>query len=61
MSHIIGANILNIAKQDYDPQGASVTILISEEGSEKEDGVMHLDKSHLTVHTYPESHPHKGD
>ena len=21
---------------------------------------MHLDKSHLTVHTYPESHPHKG-
>lgn len=31
VSHIIGANILNIAKQDYDPQGASVTILISEE------------------------------
>ena len=27
---------------------------------EKEDVVMHLDKSHLTVHTYPESHPHKG-
>ena len=60
VSHIIGANILNIAKQDYDPQGASVTILISEEEIEKEDVVMHLDKSHLTVHTYPESHPHKG-
>lgn len=28
---IIGANILNIARQDYDPQGASVTILISEQ------------------------------
>ena len=28
---IIGANILNIASQDYEPQGASVTILISEE------------------------------
>ena len=28
---IIGANILNIAHQDYDPQGASVTMLISEE------------------------------
>ena len=27
----IGAHILNISKQDYDPQGASVTILISEE------------------------------
>ena len=60
VSHIIGANILNVAKQDYDPQGASVTILISEEEIEKEDVVMHLDKSHLTVHTYPESHPHKG-
>ena len=60
VSRIIGANILNVAKQDYDPQGASVTILISEEEIEKEDVVMHLDKSHLTVHTYPESHPHKG-
>src|SRR5690606_38836019 len=28
---IIGANLLNIAREDYDPQGASVTILISEE------------------------------
>ena len=34
--------------------------MISEEEIEKEDVVMHLDKSHLTVHTYPESHPHKG-
>ena len=30
VSNIIGANILNIAKQDYEPQGASVTILIAE-------------------------------
>ena len=30
VSMIIGANILNIAKQDYEPQGASVTMLISE-------------------------------
>jgi S-adenosylmethionine decarboxylase len=67
---IIGANILNIAKQDYDPQGASVTMLISEgtvlnevksevDDSSK-DVVAHLDKSHITVHTYPESHPHRG-
>ena len=27
VAEIIGANILNIARQDYDPQGASVTIL----------------------------------
>lgn len=70
VSDIIGANILNIAKQDYHPQGASVTVLISEEkiiepcveaGSlVADDVVMHLDKSHLTVHTYPESHPENG-
>ena len=75
VANIIGARVLNIAKQDYDPQGASVTMLISEE---QEDDtllrteppniteplpsavVAHLDKSHITVHTYPESHPNKG-
>lgn len=72
VSNIIGANILNVAHQDYDPQGASVTMLISEEGvnvsqlcgadSEPlpETVVAHLDKSHITVHTYPESHPEHG-
>lgn len=73
VSNIIGANILNIAHQDYDPQGASVTILISEEEinsdtwpNKEEPGplpdsvVAHLDKSHITVHTYPESHPDNG-
>ena len=60
VSNIIGANILNIAKQDYEPQGASVTLLIAE-GSmvpvAGETKVAHLDKSHVTVHTYPEYHP----
>lgn len=62
VANIIGANILNIAKQDYEPQGASVTMLISEEPVEpvSEAVVCHLDKSHITVHTYPESHPEKG-
>ncbi len=73
VAQIIGANILNIARQDYDPQGASVTMLISEEpiasqkltnqqapGPVPEDVVAHLDKSHITVHTYPESHPDAG-
>jgi len=91
VSRIIGANILNVSHQDYDPQGASVTMLISEEPitttpSPEEEGpgplagasphavaepyldpdllpeavVAHLDKSHLTVHTYPESHPENG-
>ena len=83
VANIIGANILNVARQDYDPQGASVTMLISEEpviseqvfdteGGDEHPGplrgpvlqhraaVAHLDTSHITVHTYPESHPDNG-
>ncbi len=73
VSNIIGASILNIAHQDYEPQGASVTMLISEEPTVSErisnrespgplaDAIVcHLDKSHITVHTYPESHPDNG-
>ncbi len=70
---IIGAHILNIARQDYEPEGASVTMLIAEHevvpsedlmeekpGPLRDTVVAHLDKSHVTVHTYPESHPHGG-
>jgi len=59
---IIGANILNISSQDYDPMGASVTILIAEEPMESSpDQVLaHLDKSHLCIHTYPESDSKTG-
>ena len=108
VTEAIGAHVLNISKQDYDPQGASVNILITEEylaaqnidpscnrgkiggddaepeegsgsggnisgdsdkardggntsgGSDKTRGGgahLHLDKSHVTVHTFPESHP----
>ncbi|NLT94193.1 MAG: adenosylmethionine decarboxylase [Clostridia bacterium] len=76
VAQIIGANILNIANQDYDPQGASVTMLIAENepicdnpepstakespGPMPTDLVGHLDKSHITVHTYPEMHPDQG-
>ncbi len=59
LTDMIGAKILNIARQDYDPQGASVTILVAE-GSMNPRGetqLAHLDKSHVTVHTYPEYHP----
>src|SRR5690554_3449639 len=57
VANIIDAKVLNIASQDYDPQGASVTILIAEEEIKMDSLVAHLDKSHLTAHTYPESHP----
>lgn len=74
VSEIIGAHVLNIASQDFDPQGASVTMLISEDpveitpfesfeespGPLPESVVMQLDKSHITVHTYPEYHPDEG-
>ncbi len=54
VADIIGANILNLASQDYDPMGASVTVLIAEEPLSQAH-VAHLDKSHLAAHTYPES------
>ncbi|MCP4989798.1 MAG: adenosylmethionine decarboxylase [Colwellia sp.] len=55
----IGGNVLNIASQDYIPQGASVTLMISEE-VKPESLVAHLDKSHLCIHTYPEETPKDG-
>ncbi|MBP3309939.1 MAG: adenosylmethionine decarboxylase, partial [Ruminococcus sp.] len=74
LTEMIGAQVLSISKQDYDPQGASVTLLVSEDYLPnelidescnmrhvpipgKQDIAGHLDKSHLTVHTYPEFHP----
>ncbi|MFC0560101.1 adenosylmethionine decarboxylase [Halalkalibacter alkalisediminis] len=74
VTEIIGAHVLNVAKQDFVPQGASVTLLVSEgpvvevpdESYDESPGplpeavVMGLDKSHITVHTYPEFHPYEG-
>ncbi|WP_062047008.1 adenosylmethionine decarboxylase [Bacillus sp. JCM 19034] len=73
VTDMIGAHILNIAKQDYVPQGSSVTILVSEGPVVEvpvdsnndhipmpDSVVMQLDKSHITVHTYPEYHPYEG-
>lgn len=74
VAELIGAHVLNISKQDYVPQGASVTMLVSEgpvvevptESFEESPGplpesvVLALDKSHITVHTYPEFHPDEG-
>ena len=72
VTEMIGARVLNISKQDYDPQGASVNILITEDElpnhmidiscnqgkfATGETVHAHLDKSHVTVHTFPEYHP----
>lgn len=78
VTQIIGAEILNIARQDYEPQGASVTMLVAEGAIEETHNITaetpgpkdevpppvalisHLDKSHITAHTYPEYHPDNG-
>ncbi|OQM34232.1 adenosylmethionine decarboxylase [bacterium endosymbiont of Pedicinus badii] len=60
---IIGANVLNISRKDYSPQGASVAILVGEKNSTKnlnnnhknKSIVAHLNTSHICVHTYPEN------
>ncbi|GHU50825.1 S-adenosylmethionine decarboxylase proenzyme [Bacilli bacterium] len=65
----IGAHILNLSCQDYEPVGASVCVLITEEPvnpeivnptnnlGKIEEIYAHLDKSHIAVHTYPEYSP----
>jgi S-adenosylmethionine decarboxylase len=74
VSDLIGAHVLNVASQDFEPAGASVTLLVSEAPIEHAESeifeespgplpssvVVQLDKSHITVHTYPEYHPDEG-
>lgn len=60
---IIEAKVLAVSDQDYDPWGASSLVLMSDL---KGGGVssehlmtsksMHLDKSHICAHTYPDFH-----
>ena len=57
VTELIGAQVLSISKQDYDPQGASVNVLIADTPLGGAGVHAHLDKSHVTVHTFPESHP----
>ena len=92
VAEMIGANVLNVSRQDYDPQGASVNLLIADQpvpedqidpsnnmgdvavaGKSPDPDLIaeaapqfrdtthaHLDKSHVTVHTFPESHPNQS-
>ena len=67
VTRIIDARLVNLTTQDYDPRGASVVALINEDHLLKgpipakaelplpeQALVGHLDKSHITAHTYPE-------
>ncbi|MBA2406213.1 MAG: S-adenosylmethionine decarboxylase, partial [Bdellovibrionales bacterium] len=66
---IIEANILSETAQDYEPVGASTMTLMSdikgggnwELGAQGQAAVkMHLDKSHITTHTYPDASDPEG-
>lgn len=67
---IIEANILAETVQDYEPVGASTMTLMSDlKGGGNWEGVhstphaavkMHLDKSHITTHTYPDASDPEG-
>lgn len=59
VTSIIQARIVNISSQDYDPRGASVTVLINE-GHNPRNTLAHLDKSHIAAHTYPENNIDTG-
>lgn len=61
---IIEAQVLAVSDQDYEPWGASSLVLMSDlkgggvdsshlQGTSKS---MHLDKSHICAHTYPDFH-----
>lgn len=61
VTRVIGANVLNLACQNYEPQGASATVLVAEHEAVLPHSVVgHLDKSHMAVHTYPETRPVDG-
>jgi len=64
LTNKIDAKLVHVSTQDYEPRGASVVALLNEEhfsGSKGESSVVgHLDKSHITAHTYPEYDPKTG-
>jgi S-adenosylmethionine decarboxylase len=66
VTRIIDARLLHMNTQDYDPRGASVTAMVSEDHGSPVPGTPttsltgHLDKSHITAHTYPEHDPATG-
>lgn len=48
ISGLLSAQVLGYSSTSYHPQGASATLLIGQ----GESAIVHLDKSHLAVHTY---------
>lgn len=53
----IGAQVLNVSAWAYEPRGASSVLLAGEAADGPAGGsvAVHLDKSHLAAHTYPDT------
>ena len=51
---IIDARVLAVSSQDYQPWGASSLLLLSDVSSAPALHALHLDKSHICAHTYPD-------
>jgi S-adenosylmethionine decarboxylase len=67
IARIIDAEVLSVSAQDYEPQGASSLVLMSDLGHapQQQPGGhasvgAHLTKSHLCAHTYPDWTDPKG-
>jgi len=64
IARIIDAEVLSVSAQDYEPQGASSLVLMSDLGHTQNGGHTsvgaHLTKSHLCAHTYPDWTDPKG-
>ena len=58
--NIVEAEILDISLQNYEPYGASSMILLSDLKASSQSVNMHLDKSHITAHTYPDFESKNG-
>lgn len=54
IAEIIDARVLAVSTQDYQPWGASSLLLLSDANSAPAVHALHLDKSHICAHTYPD-------
>ncbi|MGB1275165.1 MAG: S-adenosylmethionine decarboxylase [Nannocystaceae bacterium] len=66
IAEIIDAEVLSVSSKDYEPQGSSALVLMSDLGHTRSEEVSgatvgaHLSKSHLCAHTYPDWHDPNG-
>jgi len=55
IAEIIDADVLNVSQHDFDPEGASSLVLMSDTSVN-----LHLDQSHICAHTYLDTNDPEG-